>query len=117
MHCVSKYPCEDRYVNLSRINDLKKICKSIGLSDHTHNIDSSIFSFGYGVEVIEKHFTINNNLPGRDNKFAILPKDLKKLCDLRDKYLLMTKKNLKELTMSDYEIRNIYSGRWSGNGS
>ncbi len=117
MHCVSKYPCEDRYVNLSRINDLKKICKSIGLSDHTHNIDSSIFSFGYGVEVIEKHFTINNNLPGRDNKFAILPKDLKKLCDLRDKYLLMTKKNSKELTMSDYEIRNIYSGRWSGNGN
>ena len=74
MHCVSSYPCSDEITNLSRINKLKKISKNIGLSDHTPDILSSILSLDYNVNIIEKHFTINNNLPGRDNKFAIFIK-------------------------------------------
>ena len=31
--------------------------------------------------VIEKHFTIDQSLPGRDNKFALLPHELKDLSD------------------------------------
>ena len=111
MHCVSSYPCEDKIVNLDRINDLSKLSKNIGLSDHTPDILSSLFSLPYGVSVIEKHFTIDNNLPGRDNKFAILPKELAKLREGCDRYISMIIKN-KSLLKSDHEIRKVYSGRW-----
>jgi len=111
MHCVSSYPCEDKIVNLDRINDLAKLSKNIGLSDHTPDILSSLFSLPYGVSVIEKHFTIDNDLPGRDNKFAILPAELAKLREGCDRYVSMIIKN-KGLLKSDQEIRKVYSGRW-----
>ena len=33
-------------------------------------------SLEFDPELIEKHFTISRKLPGRDNKFAILPNEL-----------------------------------------
>ena len=38
--------------------------------------------------VVEKHFTIDNDLPGRDNKFALLPDEMKKICDYRDAFII-----------------------------
>jgi sialic acid synthase SpsE len=73
MHCVSAYPCSDEYINLPRINFLKKYCKEVGFSDHTSDAISPALSVAFGVSTIEKHFTIDNELPGRDNKFALNP--------------------------------------------
>tara|TARA_B100001057_G_C22799282_1_gene930876 strand:- start:538 stop:1344 length:807 start_codon:yes stop_codon:yes gene_type:complete len=112
MHCISSYPCDDQNVNLKRIEQLKKISPLIGLSDHTPDILSSLFSLPYGVDLIEKHFTINNKLPGRDNKFAILPRDLKNLRDKVDRFTFMEKKANK-LIKAEIEVRKIYSGRWN----
>lgn len=111
LHCVSSYPCEDKIVNLERINDLSKVTKNIGLSDHTPDILSSLFSLPYGVTVIEKHFTIDNELPGRDNKFAILPDEMSKLRIGCDRFAKMQIKN-QNLLKSDHEIRKVYAGRW-----
>ena len=48
-----------------------KIHNSVGYSDHIQGVESAKIAIGVGAEVIEKHFTIDNDLPGRDNKFAI----------------------------------------------
>lgn len=113
MHCVSAYPCNDEIVNLDRINSLKKISKNLGLSDHTHDILSCLFSLSQGITLIEKHFTIDNNLPGRDNKFAVLPHKFLELKKNIDRYKLMTKKNTKTFIIQEKEIRKVYTGRWS----
>lgn len=113
MHCVSAYPCESKLVNLSRIEKLKKICKNVGLSDHSYGILSSIISFSMGITLIEKHFTVDNKLPGRDNKFAILPKDLTNLINSANEYYLMNENNNKKFIKQEAEIRKIYTGRWS----
>jgi sialic acid synthase SpsE len=89
MHCVSAYPCESKLVNLSRISKLQSINKEVGLSDHSNGILSAIISFSMGVTLIEKHFTTDNKLPGRDNKFAILPKDLSQLVESANEFNLM----------------------------
>ena len=81
LHCVSCYPLEPQNVNLPRILGLKGLCDRVGYSDHTPGIDASKVALGYDIEVIEKHFTIDHDLPGRDNKFAILPHELKELSD------------------------------------
>ena len=114
MHCVSSYPCDSKFVNLGRINSLKEISKNIGLSDHSKDILSSVLSLPLGVTLIEKHFTIDNNLPGRDNKFAILPKEMKKLSENIKEFNLMFKSQRKGFIKQELEVRKIYSGRWSG---
>ena len=55
---------------------MQKYFKIVGFSDHSLGIDASKISLQYGVKFIEKHYTIDKKLPGRDNKFAILPNEL-----------------------------------------
>jgi N,N'-diacetyllegionaminate synthase len=113
MHCVSMYPCPDKLVNLNRINKLKKISNKIklGLSDHSPDILSAQLSLPFGIKIIEKHFTIDNKLPGRDNKFAILPKELKTLKNSIIRYENMSKVQ-NSFSSQEKEIRKVYTGRW-----
>ena len=76
MHCVSVYPGKYEIANLPKMIALKQVHNLIGYSDHIEGIESAKIALGLGAVVIEKHFTIDNNLPGRDNKFAILPNEL-----------------------------------------
>ena len=114
LHCVSSYPCNFDVVNLPRIDDLKRLSASVGFSDHTQGIEASVISLGYGIDYIEKHFTIDNNLPGRDNKFAILPDDMKKL----SKYINISNKVMitKGCDYQECELdtRENYTGRFNG---
>ena len=112
LHCVSSYPCPYDKCNLDRINELKKYHTSTGYSGHCQGIFDAIASLEYDIDVIEKHFTIDNELPGRDNKFAILPDDLKFLCDYNK-----NRNDLKTFVSLDYQEsekdnRENYSGRW-----
>ena len=114
LHCVSSYPCDFDVVNLPRILDLKELSYSVGYSDHTQGIEASVMSLSYNVKFIEKHFTTDNDLPGRDNKFAILPNELKRLKEYID---IHSKVNLdygSDYQKCEEETREIYSGRWDG---
>lgn len=79
MHCVSSYPCESNSSNILRLNWLKELHNSIGYSDHTGSTLIPSIAVGLGAEVIEKHFTTDKTLPGRDNKFALNPDEFKNM--------------------------------------
>ena len=112
MHCVSAYPCDPNLVNLNRINLLKNITTDVGLSDHSEGILSATLSLSMGVTLVEKHFTTNNNLPGRDNKFAILPKAMKELSQNIKKFYSMSDSKKLGFIKQEKEVRKVYSGRW-----
>jgi N,N'-diacetyllegionaminate synthase len=112
LHCVSSYPCKDEDINLPKINHLKKYSNSVGFSDHTQGIIATILSIPYKLTYIEKHFTIDQSLPGRDNKFAILPEDL---FELKKSILLFEKANIdhgENYLKCEEEVRNVYARRW-----
>ncbi len=113
MHCVSSYPCEAKNVNFSKFYLLKKLSKEIGYSGHLKGIYDGIAAISIGANYIEKHFTINNKLPGRDNKNAILPKDLKRLSDFRDTFYLMNINRGRDLQSCEKDIYSNYRGRWN----
>jgi len=113
MHCVSAYPCIPKNINLERINDLKLISKEVGYSGHSPEIYDAIASMNYELSYIEKHFTIDKSLPGRDNEFALLPSELKIICDYRDRYLDMKKYHGKDFQDIESDIIDNYRGRWS----
>jgi sialic acid synthase SpsE len=48
----------------------------VGYSDHTQGIEVAIAAVARGATVIEKHFTLNKNLPGPDHKASLEPQEL-----------------------------------------
>ena len=49
----------------------------IGYSDHTLGIEIPIAAVALGATVIEKHFTLDRNMPGPDHKASLEPTELK----------------------------------------
>ena len=78
MHCVAKYPAPIEASNLRAIDLLRKeFGIPVGLSDHSHEaVINPVAVVARGGNIIEKHFTIKNDLPGPDHKFAIEPHEL-----------------------------------------
>ena len=112
LHCNSSYPCSYKKLNLPRIEKLKKLSKKIGFSDHSAGIYGSVLALKYNPMFIEKHFTIDQKLPGRDNALAILPDDLR---NLKNFILINKDVNLdlgKNFQKEEQIIRDVYSGRW-----
>ena len=92
--------------------DLKKLSNNIGYSDHVEGVEVAKISLEFDLNVIEKHFTIDNDLPGRDNKFAILPEELKSLVNYINDRQLSLIDNGEDYLESEEEVREIYSGRF-----
>jgi len=113
MHCVSSYPLDVTNVNFPKFHELKKISKYVGYSGHFSEIDDAILAISLGASFVEKHFTINKKLPGRDNKFAILPAELKKICNYRDNFYFMNINKGKNVQKCEMDIFKHYRGRWS----
>ena len=113
LHCVSSYPCPPENVNLSRILALKELTDNVGYSGHFFGVDDAIAAIGYDLKIVEKHFTLDRTLPGRDNQYAILPNELKQICDYRDNFYKMQIVHGNEYQSCEQDIIDNYRGRWS----
>lgn len=78
LHCNTQYPTPYQDVNLNAMTSIKdEFDIQIGYSDHTSGIEVPIAAVALGAKVIEKHFTIDRNLPGPDHKASLEPHELK----------------------------------------
>lgn len=82
LHCTTQYPAPYESVNLRAMKALGTLgCAATGYSDHTQGIEVSVAAAALGARVIEKHFTLDRNLPGPDHKASLEPAELKALVD------------------------------------
>lgn len=80
LHCTTNYPCPMDEVNLTAMRTLKEAFKCpVGYSDHTLGIEIPVAAVAMGAQVIEKHFTLDCDMPGPDHKASLEPSDLKKM--------------------------------------
>jgi len=80
LHCVSQYPTEDHDLNLRKIQAIgKHFNLEVGFSDHSIGIQAAAASVAMGACVIEKHFTLDRNMPGPDHRFSADPEELVEL--------------------------------------
>lgn len=114
MHCVSMYPCALKYANLKRILYLKLLTDNVGYSDHTEGSLASIYAISNGCKFVEKHFTTDSSLPGRDNKFAATPNIMSEICQARDLINCMTSNFTPNYQKNEDTVRAFYRGRWGG---
>jgi N-acetylneuraminate synthase len=81
LHCTNIYPTPSKLVRINSLTLLNKKFPDavLGISDHTNNIYTSIAAVALGASVIEKHFTIDKNLPGPDHKASLEPAELRSM--------------------------------------
>ena len=78
LHCTTEYPTPMAEVNLRAMQSMQAAFGvAVGYSDHTASIEVAIAAAALGGTVIEKHFTLDKNLPGPDHKASLEPDELK----------------------------------------
>lgn len=69
LHCVSNYPAPHAELNLQSIPVLAKhFGCNVGFSDHSLGPEACLAAVALGAQVIEKHVTLDKNMPGPDHK-------------------------------------------------
>ncbi len=80
LHCVSNYPADPAEVNLQAMQTMSHAFQlPVGYSDHTLGNEVALASVAMGASVIEKHFTLDKNLPGPDHRASLEPAALTEL--------------------------------------
>lgn len=83
MQCTAAYPAPIESLNVRALSTLKKAFGlPSGLSDHSRDpIIGPLAAVGQGANIIEKHFTLSNDLPGPDHRFAVEPEELARMVE------------------------------------
>jgi N,N'-diacetyllegionaminate synthase len=115
LHCVSAYPLAAEDFNYEKLKFIRENSQRFGYSGHLSGFEDAIFAIEKGATVIEKHFTVDQELKGRDNKFALLPDDLKIIRNyIENKKKFEINKGL-GLQKKEIDVYKHYRGRWSKN--
>lgn len=80
LHCTSEYPAAPKDINLRAMRTLSDAFGvPTGLSDHSEGTAIAVSAVALGANIVEKHFTLNKNLPGPDHKASLEPVELTQL--------------------------------------
>ncbi len=80
LHCVSCYPADPADANLLAMDTLQEAFDvPVGYSDHTPGIAVALAAAARGACVVEKHVTLDKQLPGPDQRASIDPEELRAL--------------------------------------
>lgn len=112
LHCTTQYPTPFEAVNLRAMESLATLnCGVVGYSDHTRGITVAIAAVARGARIIEKHFTLDRNMPGPDHKASLEPHELRLMVEaIRDTELAL---GSPEKRVTDTERPNIAVARKS----
>lgn len=81
LQCTAAYPASVEDLNLNVITTLRERFPQlvVGLSDHQNGIAMAVVAYMLGARVIEKHFTLDHALKGRDHAFSLMPEGMRRL--------------------------------------
>lgn len=80
LHCTTEYPAPEKEVNLNVLKTMQSAFGlKVGYSDHSEGLTVPIAAAVLGAEIIEKHFTVDKQLPGPDHKASLEPEELARM--------------------------------------
>lgn len=86
LQCTASYPANFEELDLKVIESYRELFPdvTVGLSSHDNGIAMAVAAYVLGARVIEKHFTLNRAMKGKDHAFSLEPTGLRKMVrDLR----------------------------------
>ena len=82
LQCTAQYPANISEINLLKMGKLQEVFDvPVGLSDHSTSLIVPALAAGFGASVIERHFTIDKNLSGSDQKMSTDPAEMKAIVE------------------------------------
>jgi sialic acid synthase SpsE len=80
LHCTSMYPTPEEKANILCVRTLQQEFDCpVGYSDHTWGFSAASSAVALGARLVERHFTLDRNLPGPDHAFSVDPPALEAL--------------------------------------
>jgi N,N'-diacetyllegionaminate synthase len=108
LHCVSSYPACYEDLNLRLIPVLQTAFQlQVGYSDHAPGFEAAIAAVALGAVIIEKHFTLERNLPGPDHKASLMPDEFRQLVESIRKTEMALGSGRKIVTETEQETRKL----------
>ena len=108
LHCVSNYPCSDNSLNLKVIKTLQNAFGlPVGYSDHCLGETGAIISIAFGAKIIEKHFTLDKNLPGPDHPASCTPEEFLNYSDAIRRAETMLGSSIKRCQPEEIEMSKV----------
>lgn len=109
LHCNTEYPTPMKDVNLKAMLHIEQVLGvKVGYSDHTLGIEVPIAAVALGACVIEKHFTLDRQLPGPDHAASLEPNELKAMVSgIRNIELALSGNGIKEPSESEVKNKSI----------
>lgn len=108
MHCTSAYPAPPEELNLSVIGFMReRYGVDIGYSDHSESIQLPALAVMAGAIAIEKHITLDRNLPGPDHKASLETNEFREMVSLIRYAERVIGKPVKEVTPSEHAVRSV----------
>jgi N,N'-diacetyllegionaminate synthase len=108
LHCTTEYPTPMSEVNLRAMQSISAAFGvNVGYSDHTQGIEVAIAAVALGASVIEKHFTLDRNLPGPDHKASLEPAELQAMVASIRNIEMALGDGIKRITPSERQNRPV----------
>ncbi len=108
MHCTASYPTVDGEINLRVLPELaRRYTCPVGFSDHSLGVEIALGAVALGAIVVEKHFTIDRDLPGGDNDISILSEELRTLVEQGTRITAAMGQKERSLTPAEKELQPI----------
>lgn len=108
LHCSTEYPTPMDEVNLRAMESIQTaLGVAVGYSDHTPGIEIAIAAVAMGASVIEKHFTLDRNLPGPDHKASLEPEELQAMVAAIRNIEVALGDGIKRLTPSEAKNKHV----------
>jgi N,N'-diacetyllegionaminate synthase len=106
LHCISMYPPDYDIIHLRNMMTLQQAFDvPVGFSDHTLGISISLAAITLGACVIEKHFTLDKEMPGWDHAISANPEELRAIIEEGKNIFTALGSNRRIVTASEMEKR------------
>jgi N,N'-diacetyllegionaminate synthase len=108
LHCTTEYPTPMNEVNLRAMQSIHTAFNvAVGYSDHTPGIEVAIAAAALGATIIEKHFTLDQKLPGPDHQSSLEPAELKAMVAAIRNIKVALGDGIKSLTPSEAKNKPV----------
>lgn len=113
LQCTSLYPAPFETLNLRAMITMRDSLKlPVGFSDHSIGDHAALAAVALGASVIEKHFTLDRNLPGPDHAASLEPSELRAMIKrLHDIYSALGS-GIKEPAEAERETAQLVRRSW-----
>jgi N,N'-diacetyllegionaminate synthase len=109
LHCISIYPPEYDSIHLRNLDTLQRAFEvPVGFSDHSLGTAIPLAAIALGASVIEKHFTLDQDMEGWDHAISASPEQLQTIVEEGKNIFMALGSSMRTVSAAEMEKRKKF---------